>query len=332
MAGDVLVYVESEHPSAGASGSAGGLKRSAAEVATAGRALADRLGGALVAVATGALGDADVRLLGHHGVDRVLRVEGEAFGRYALEPHAAALEAAITSAAPRAVLLAATLAGKELGPTVAARRGLAFASDVTALALEGDRLVVTKPRYAGKALATLRLPLPALVSVRPNAVPATASEREATAEPLAVEAPAPRVRLREVRAPKEKKLELTEADRIVSGGRGLGGPESWGLLDDLARALGAAQGASRAVVDAGWRPHAEQVGQTGKTVSPKLYVAAGISGAIQHLAGMSSSKVIVAINKDPEAPIFKVADYGIVGDVHVVVPMLTKAVRAFLGG
>jgi electron transfer flavoprotein alpha subunit len=125
----------------------------------------------------------------------------------------------------------------------------------------------------------------------------------------------------------EERIELTEADHIVSGGRGMGGPEHWHLVIDLAEALGAAHGASRAVVDAGWRPHSEQVGQTGKTVSPTLYVACGISGAIQHLAGMSSSKVIVAVNKDPEAPIFKVADYGVVGDVHQVLPLLAEAAR-----
>ena len=148
-------------------------------------------------------------------------------------------------------------------------------------------------------------------------------------EVLAVGTDAGRVTLDEVVTPEERGIELTEADIVVSGGRGMGGPEHWHLILDLAKALGAAHGASRAVCDAGWRPHAEQVGQTGKTVAPRLYIACGISGAIQHLAGMSSSKVIVAVNKDPEAPIFKVCDYGIVGDVHDVLPLLTEAAQTF---
>ncbi len=151
-----------------------------------------------------------------------------------------------------------------------------------------------------------------------------------TSEPLAVTVPATRIRCKEVVAPTAKEIELTEADIIVSGGRGMQGPEHWKLVLDAADALGAAHGASRAVVDAGWRPHKEQVGQTGKTVSPKLYVAVAISGAIQHLAGMSSSKVIVAINKDADAPIFGVADFGIVGDAFTVLPLLAEEARAYL--
>lgn len=321
MSNDVLLYVESR---------GGALKKSAAEVATAGRALADALGGRLVALAPGAGADA-AALLGRHGVDRVLTVGGPAFERYLLEPVAAALEAAARAVAPRAVLLAATVAGKEVGATVAARLGRALVSDALAVRVEGGALVASKPKYAGKALAQVRLAGEAVVSLRPNATPPAEAPRSATVEPLAFTAPAARVTLERVEAAGTKRLELTEADIVVSGGRGLGSAERWSLLLDLAQALGAANGASRAVVDAGWRPHGEQVGQTGKTVSPKLYVACGISGAIQHLAGMSSSKVIVAVNKDPDAPIFKVADYGIVGDVNAVLPMLTQAARQMLG-
>jgi len=322
---DVLIYLETAH-----GGDASALKKPAAEVATAGRALADAIGGRLVALITGTV--APEGTLGRHGVDEVLHVDGEAYAHHLLDAQAAALEAAIGDVEPATVLLAATVLGKELGAYVAGKTGRALISDATGLVADGDQIIATKPKYGGKALAQIAATGPSIISLRPNAVPVAESPREATTRTLTIEPPAARIRLREVVASAETKLELTEADIIVSGGRGMGGPEAWSELLDLASALGAAHGASRAVVDAGWRPHAEQVGQTGKTVSPKLYVACGISGAIQHLAGMSSSKVIVAVNKDPEAPIFKVADYGIVGDVHDVLPMLSEATTTFLAG
>ncbi len=285
----------------------------------------------MVALVVGKHDPAGKAILDAHGVDRILHVEGEAFAPYSLAAHGAALETAAKAVSPRAILLSASAAGKELGPWAAIRLGLGFVGDATSVALEGDGVLTSKPRYAGKAIAEIATSGPALVSLRPNAVPVVESPREAAVEALAVDAPsAQRVRLVEVQASGEKTIELTEADVVVAGGRGIGSPEQWTLVLDLAKVLGAAQGASRAVVDSGWRPHSEQVGQTGKVVSPKLYIAAGISGAIQHLAGMSSSKVIVAVNKDPEAPIFKVADYGIVGDVQEVLPMMTEAFRTFL--
>lgn len=323
MANDILLYVENARGD-------GGFKKSAAELATAGRAMADTTGGNVVALVTGPMDEDGKALLAHHGTDKLLHVADEAFQAYALEAHAAALSAAVKAVDPKAVLLSASLVGKELGPYVAAQLDLGLVSDVTAVGIDPEGVLVSKPRYAGKAIAEVLIRGAAVVSLRPNAVPLEESPKDVTVEPLEVQAPEARIRLLEVQASAEKTIELTEADVVVSGGRGLGDADNWTLVIDLAQALGAAQGASRAVVDAGWRPHSEQVGQTGKVVSPKLYIACGISGAIQHLAGMSSSKVIVAVNKDPEAPIFKVSDYGIVGDVNDVLPVLTEAVKAFV--
>ena len=226
------------------------------------------------------------------------------------------------------VILGATLNGRDLGARLAARLGRAYAADVTSLETSGDHLEVTRPMYAGKVRARLRVPLPAVVTIRPGAVPL-----KATAAPAVEEIPADAgaeklefVKFAEV-ASSGKRVSLADARVVVSGGRGLRGPENWHLVEQLADALGGAVGASRAVTDAGWRPNEEQVGQTGKTVTPDLYVALGISGAIQHLAGMTSSKVIVAVNKDPDADIFKIADYGVVADVFEFVPAFTEAVK-----
>jgi len=217
-----------------------------------------------------------------------------------------------------------------VAPRVAARVGAGLVSDVVKLEVKDGKLEARRPVYAGKALATVRWEgEPQMATLRPNVFALGTPEASRPFETVTgtADVSTRRARVQSVQAAGAGKVELTEAQIIVSGGRGLKGPENFHLVEELASALGAAVGASRAVVDAGWVDHQMQVGQTGKTVSPTLYVAAGISGAIQHLAGMSSSKVIVAINKDADAPIFKVADYGIVGDVFEVLPKLSAAAK-----
>jgi len=234
-----------------------------------------------------------------------------------------------------AVVFAATATGKDLAARVAAKLGVGVAMDVTELSVEGGTIVATRPVYAGKAMQKVRvLGKPAVISVRPSVFtpPPGAQASQAKPESLSVASPG-RVVVREIKAAPAGTLDVAEAQVIISGGRGLKEPANFKVLEELARAFGgrAAVGASRAVVDAGWRAHADQVGQTGKTVSPSLYIAVGISGAIQHLAGMRTSKVIVAINKDKDAPIFKVADYGVVGDLFEIVPKLTEEIRKLHG-
>lgn len=292
--------------------------------------LAATLGGPVVGVCCAAA-DPGVAALGDAGADRVLLAKHEAFASYDGAGYAAAAAAAVAAAQPKLVLFPASSLGKDLAARVAARLGAGLASDCTSLATDGGRLVAKRPVFAGKAVQKVAFPTsPALVSLRPKAfAPVAGAGKTAVVEELAFawDASAPRAKVTGTAAAKGGKVDLTEAEIVVSGGRGMKGPEHFALVEQLADALGGSVGASRAVVDAGWRPHGEQVGQTGKTVSPKLYVAIGISGAIQHLAGMTSSRCIVAINKDADAPIFKVADYGIVGDAFEVVPALTEAIR-----
>ncbi len=325
MADPLLIYAELTQGAAGRT-----LKRSALEAATVARRLADAAGARVVALLPAPCPEGEAALF-EHGVDEVRVAPASPAGRYLLEHEAPLLAAQVEALGPALVLVAASPAGKELSATLAGHTGRGLVADAVDLAPAPGGYEATKPVLAGKAVATVRVGAPAVVSLRPNAVPPAPAPRAPARAEVARPPAGDRVRLREVVPAAEKRRELTEADVIVSGGRGLGGPEHWGLILDLAQALGAAHGASRAVVDAGWRPHAEQVGQTGKTVSPKLYVACGISGAIQHLAGMSSSKVVVAVNKDPEAPIFRVADFGVVGDVHQVLPLFAQVAREFLG-
>jgi electron transfer flavoprotein alpha subunit len=308
----------------------GKLRRAALEAVSEARRLAGALGGTVESVLAGSGVAGLAAELASYGADRVHVFDQADLAAYATEIHARACAQVIGQVKPWAVLVPFTAQGRDLAPRVAARVGAGLVSDCVSLSVKDGRLEARRPMYAGKAYATVRWEgEPQMATLRPNVFPLGKPEagRQGETVSATVDATA-RARVKEVKATASGKVELTEAQIIVSGGRGLKGPENFHLVESLASALGAAVGASRAVVDAGWVDHQYQVGQTGKTVSPTLYVACGISGAIQHLAGMSSSKIIVAINKDADAPIFKVANYGIVGDVFELLPKLAEAAKA----
>ena len=310
----------------------GELRKIALEAVTAARTLADTIGGQVHAFVAGAPGIAKAaQQLGEYGADVVVVVEHAALEKYNPEAIAATVAARVQGGDYRAVIFPTSALGSDLAPRVAAKLGVGLVTDVTDIQVEGDALVVRHPVNIGKVVATVRITSkPALVGIRANTFTPKQSPRTATVEQMqpASDPAASRVVVKEVKLGSGTKLDLGEAPVIVSGGRGLKAAENFKLVEDLAAAFGnAAVGATRAVTDDGWRSHSDQIGQTGRLVSPQLYVAVGISGAIQHLAGMRTSKTIVAINKDKEAPIFKVADYGIVGDLFEIVPALTAAVK-----
>ena len=308
----------------------GALRKVSHEVVTGARRLADALGGSVEALVLAAGAVRGAEQVGRFGADRVITLTNAAFGLYAPEGYARAIAERVKSGTYGAVAFAASATGKDLAPRVAARLGRPLAQDVTDFGVVGGAVTVTRPVYAGKALLKLKITgTPAVISLRPSVFTPVERPKAGAQETAAAGGSAGRVVVKQIKAAEAGTLDVAEAPIIVSGGRGLKEPANFKVLEELAAAFAgrAAVGASRAVVDAGWRPHAEQVGQTGKTVSPTLYVAVGISGAIQHLAGMRTSKVIVAINKDRDAPIFKVADYGIVGDLFEVVPKLTEEIK-----
>ncbi len=316
---DILVVLEQRD---------GVLKRVSHEVLAAGRVLADASGGQVHALAIGGP-DLSGDGLGAFGADRVVVVGDDAVKLYQPELYSATVTDQVQSGEYSAVILSATAMGRDLGPRVAAKLDCPLAADVTELSSD-DGIVVKRPAYSGKAIYTLRVTSsPVVIAVRPNAVAPIDGSQAGIVDTgqVASAVRAARAVTKAIKQPERHAVDVTEAAIVVSGGRGLKEPEHFSLIEDLAGAVGAAVGASRAVVDAGWRPHSEQVGQTGKTVSPNLYFAVGISGAVQHLAGMRTAKVIVAINKDPDAPIFKVADYGIVGDLFEIVPRLADEIR-----
>ena len=320
---NVLVFAETR---------GGELRKVALEAVTAARKLADMSGGAVHAVVAGGAGVAALaEALAQHGADQVQLLEHAGFTFYNPEALAATLAAVLRTGTYAYGVFSATAQGRDLSPRIAAKLRVGLVADVTAFSIDGGAVVGMHPQNNGKVIATLALTgTPALLSVRPAAM-----QPEVHAKPLetvtlasASDPTASRVKVTELRQGSTGKIDLGDAPVIVAGGRGLKAPENFKLCEDLADAFGnAAVGATRAVTDEGWRPHSDQIGQTGRNVSPNLYIAVGISGAIQHLAGMRTSKTIVAINKDKDAPIFKIADYGIVGDVFEVMPALTAAIR-----
>ncbi|MGQ9599397.1 MAG: electron transfer flavoprotein subunit alpha/FixB family protein [Anaerolineae bacterium] len=311
----------------------GVLKKVTFELLGVGASLASALGGSVEAALLGSGVNNLSETLAQYGATKVYLADDPGLARYSSEGYANTLAALIQAVKPTIVLAGATAMGKDLAPRLAARLGVGLASDCTALEIDNGRLLATRPIFAGKALAKVKLNSdPQMATVRPNVLPVPTPDASKTpiVEPVAAVVDQIRARVVDIVSAGVGEIDVAEADIIVSGGRGVGGPEGFAPIRSLAKTLGAAVGASRAAVDAGWIEHSHQVGQTGKTVTPNLYIACGISGAIQHLAGMKTSKVIVAINKDPEAPIFKIANYGIVGDLFVVVPLLEKEFKALL--
>ena len=295
------------------------------EILSQGRQLADQLGGELVAVVMGDGIEAMSAGLGKYGANRVLLSEHSGFNPYLTDSQCDLLSKIIETEEPEIVILGATVLGKDLAARTAARTNGSLAMDCTAVRLEDENVIATRPMYGGKIMADVLLAgAPKILAIRPNSVTISEAEGEGEIEKSDIQASDPKLQFIE-KMETESKVDLTEAEVIVSGGRGMGGSD-YSILEKLAELLEAAVGASRSAVDEGWRPYSDQVGQTGKVVSPKLYIACGISGAIQHLAGMSSSKVIVAINKDPDAPIFAKANYGVVGDLFEVVPLISKEI------
>ena len=322
--GDVLAIAEQRD---------GKIRPVANEVVTAAAAVAEGLGASAHALVLGGTGVREhAGDLGNFGAEVVRVGEDPALESCVPETYAAVIAEVVDSHGYAAVLFSATALGKDLAPRVAALVDAPLASDVTRLEIDGDRLVAIRPIYGGKAIARVGFEAsPAVLSLRPNAFGTNGPQADGQIEPFTAAIPhAVRTRIVNFDAAESGSVDVSGASVIVSGGRGMKGAEHWRLLEELRNALGpgTALGASRAVVDAGWRPHGEQVGQTGKTVAPKLYFAVGISGAIQHLAGMRTSQTIVAINKDPDAPIFALADYGIVGDAFEILPRLTAEIAA----
>ena len=324
---DLWVFVETNTD--------GSAKNVGIELLTPGRQMADKQGGALTAVVIGHHTDAAVAEAASHGADKVIVVDGEEYEHYSTDAYTSVLCTLVEKMQPTSMLIGATSNGRDLGPRVSCRLNTGLTADCTALDVDDEtgNVMWTRPAFGGNLMATIICPdhRPQLGTVRPGVFKkseAGEAKAEIVREDIHVAASDIRTRVLElIQEMNGEEVDLEGAEIIVSGGRGVGGPEGFEPIRALAKELNATVGASRAAVDSGWIAHSHQVGQTGKTVGPKLYIACGISGAIQHLAGMSSSDCIVAINKDPDAPIFNVADYGLVGDLFEVLPVLTEEIK-----
>jgi len=305
----------------------GVLKRSAFETVSAAFKIASELNLEAEAVVVGNE-ISNINDIGNYGISKVVHLKNADLANYSSSGYRDAIVNYATEVDADYIMLANTSLGKDLAPRLAVKIGAGCLMDCVKLDTTSGELTATRPVYAGKALVDVKFNSgKKVITIRPNVFKAQSTD-DSSVDVTVKEVSSPNLKTRVVEFKKsEGKLDVAEADIIVSGGRGMKGAEHFNLIEELADSLGAAVGASRAVVDAGWRPHGEQVGQTGKTVSPSLYVACGISGAIQHLAGMSSSKYIVAINKDKDAPIFNIADYGIAGDVFEILPALTEEIK-----
>lgn len=297
--------------------------------------MARKQGGSLVAVVIGCNVEASAEAASRYGADTVITVDGEEFKEYSTDAYTIAITKLVEKYGPTSMLIGATNNGRDLGPRIACRLHTGLTADCTALDIDEEtgNVAWTRPAFGGNLMATIMCPghRPQMGTVRPGVFKmAEPSDRKAEVIKEDISVPSEDIRTQVIELIREldaETVDLEGAQIIVSGGRGVKGPEGFEPIRALADALGGTVGASRAAVDSGWIPHAHQVGQTGKTVGPKLYIACGISGAIQHLAGMSSSDRIIAINKDPDAPIFGVADYGVVGDLFEVLPVLTDAIK-----
>lgn len=317
---DLWVFIETEED--------GSPKKVGLELLNPGRRLADKQGGKLVAVVIGDNIAASVEAAGSHGADQVIAVEGPEYKSYSTDAYANALCHMVEKYGPSTLMIGATPNGRDMGPRVSCRLNTGLTADCTAVDIdeESGNVAWTRPAFGGNLMATIMCPdhRPQIGTIRPGVfkkADVTENKAEVIHEDYHVDAADIRTKILEtIREAASEAVDLEGAEVIVSGGRGVGGPEGFKVLEELANVLGGTVGASRAAVDSGWIGHSHQVGQTGKTVAPKLYIACGISGAIQHVAGMSGSDTIIAINKDPEAPIFGIADYGITGDLFEVVP------------
>lgn len=322
----ILVFIEQRN---------GKVKHSSLEALSEGKRLAKHAGTTISAAIIGNNLESAANEVTKYGPDLIILAQHDALGKYSPDGYRDALMEAIRQEQPHLILIPGTAMGKDLAPRISAQLDASLATDCTSVEVRGDETIATRPVFAGKLQQRVKMfGSTQIATVKPNifkAEPIDGASPQQKNLQLQIDPSKWRAVLKEIQEPEVKKQDVSEASIIVSGGRGMRGPEGYKILEDLAAALGGTVAASRAAVDAGWRPHADQVGQTGKVISPNLYIACGISGAIQHQVGMINSKVIVAINKDPEAPIFKFADYGIVGDLFEIIPALTNEIKKLYG-